>query len=257
MSQPKIRFDAVRKQFGDQVLFEDFSLEVQDQEIVTLIGPSGSGKSTLLRMLMTLETIDGGEIYIDGEPLWHCQRGAQAVPADETHLRHMRARLGMVFQHFNLFPHMTVQRNIAEAPIRVLGKPRAQAYAEAASLLEQVGLADKADAFPADLSGGQKQRVGIARTLAMQPAVLLLDEITSALDPELVDEVLNVIRQLASTQRYTMLLVTHEMYFAREISDRVCFLDQGKIVEQGPSEQLFSQPGSPRTQAFLASFLRG
>lgn len=256
MKQPKIRFQDVSKFFGDQPLFDGFNLDITEQEIVTLIGPSGSGKSTLLRMLMTLETIDGGEIYIDGEPLWHCERRGKTVKADEKHLRQMRAKLGMVFQHFNLFPHMSVLRNIAEAPIRVLGKSREQAYNDATCLLEQVGLADKADAFPADLSGGQKQRVGIARTLAMQPSVLLLDEITSALDPELVDEVLDVIRQLAATQRYTMLLVTHEMYFAREISDRVCFLDQGKIVEEGRPEQIFSQPQSPRTQSFLASFLR-
>ncbi|MFW1676343.1 ectoine/hydroxyectoine ABC transporter ATP-binding protein EhuA [Pontibacter sp. JAM-7] len=257
MSTAKIRFQGVQKSFGDQVLFDGFDLDIQDQEIVTLIGPSGSGKSTLLRMLMTLENINGGEIYVDGEPLWQQQHSGNQTSVDQPHLRHMRSKMGMVFQHFNLFPHMTVLRNIAEAPMRVLGKSRHQAYTEAEQLLAQVGLAEKGDAFPADLSGGQKQRVGIARTLAMQPSVLLLDEITSALDPELVDEVLDVIRQLAKTQRYTMLLVTHEMYFAREISDRVCFLEQGKIVEEGTPEALFNNPSEPRTQSFLASFLRG
>lgn len=167
----------------------------------------------------------------------------------------MRDHLGMVFQHFNLFPHMTVKRNITEAPMRVKGLSRSDAEKNAEDLLELVGLADKADSYPNDLSGGQKQRVGIARALAMRPSILLLDEITSALDPELVDEVLDVIRNLAKEQRFTMLLVTHEMYFAREVSDRVCFFDQGRIVEEGAPEDIFTSPKEARTKAFLNAYL--
>ncbi|MEC8484241.1 MAG: ectoine/hydroxyectoine ABC transporter ATP-binding protein EhuA [Pseudomonadota bacterium] len=255
MSQPLIEFQGVEKRFGDTVIFKDFNFSVEDGEIVSIIGPSGSGKSTLLRILMTLEGIEGGVVNVAGEPLWHKRTANGLVPADNKHLHRMRHHLGMVFQHFNLFPHMSVKRNITEAPMRVQGKTKAEAEAIADELLELVGMSDKADMYPNELSGGQKQRVGIARALAMQPAILLLDEITSALDPELVDEVLDVIRNLAKKHSFTMLLVTHEMYFAREISDRVCFFDQGAIVEEGEPEQIFTAPKETRTQAFLNAYM--
>ncbi|MBJ7551974.1 ectoine/hydroxyectoine ABC transporter ATP-binding protein EhuA [Marinomonas ostreistagni] len=255
MSQPLIEFQSVEKRFGDTVIFKDFNFSVEEGEIVSIIGPSGSGKSTLLRILMTLEGIEGGGVNVAGEPLWHKRTPNGLVPADKKHLHKMRHHLGMVFQHFNLFPHMSVKRNITEAPMRVQGKSKVEAEAIADELLELVGMTDKADMYPNELSGGQKQRVGIARALAMKPAILLLDEITSALDPELVDEVLDVIRNLAKKHSFTMLLVTHEMYFAREISDRVCFFDQGAIVEEGEPEQIFTAPKEERTQAFLNAYM--
>lgn len=255
MSQPIIEFKNVHKRFGETTIFDGFNFRVEENEIVSIIGPSGSGKSTLLRILMTLEGIDGGYINVAGESLWHMLWNGKYVPASNKHLHKMREQLGMVFQHFNLFPHMTVKRNITEAPMRVKGLSRQEAEKSAEDLLELVGLSDKADSYPNDLSGGQKQRVGIARALAMRPAILLLDEITSALDPELVDEVLDVIRNLAKEQDFTMLLVTHEMYFAREISDRVCFFDKGKIVEEGKPEAIFTVPKEERTKAFLNAYL--
>ncbi|WP_211085165.1 ectoine/hydroxyectoine ABC transporter ATP-binding protein EhuA [Marinomonas profundi] len=255
MSAPIIEFKNVKKCFGETVIFSDFNFTVEENEIVSIIGPSGSGKSTLLRILMTLEGIDGGYINVAGESLWHMPWQGQYVPANNKHLHKMRHHLGMVFQHFNLFPHMTVKRNITEAPMRVKGIARKEAEEFAEKLLKLVGLADKADSYPNDLSGGQKQRVGIARALAMKPSILLLDEITSALDPELVDEVLDVIRNLVKEESFTMLLVTHEMYFAREISDRVCFFDNGAIVEEGKPEVIFTQPKEERTKAFLNAYL--
>lgn len=255
MSSPIIEFNHVEKRFGDTQIFQDFNFRVEENEIVSIIGPSGSGKSTLLRILMTLEGIDGGYINVNGESLWHMPWNGRYVPASNKHLHKMRDQLGMVFQHFNLFPHMTVKRNITEAPMRVKGLSRAEAEKIAEDLLQLVGLADKADSYPNDLSGGQKQRVGIARALAMRPSILLLDEITSALDPELVDEVLDVIRNLAKEHRFTMLLVTHEMYFAREVSDRVCFFDKGRIVEEGHPEEIFTAPKEERTKAFLNAYL--
>ncbi|WP_111639823.1 ectoine/hydroxyectoine ABC transporter ATP-binding protein EhuA [Marinomonas shanghaiensis] len=255
MNAPIIEFKNVKKCFGDTVIFRDFNFKVEENEIVSIIGPSGSGKSTLLRILMTLEGIDGGYINVAGESLWHMPWQGQYVPANSKHLHKMRHHLGMVFQHFNLFPHMTVKRNITEAPMRVKGISREEAEASAEKLLKLVGLSDKANNYPNDLSGGQKQRVGIARALAMKPSILLLDEITSALDPELVDEVLDVIRNLVKEDNFTMLLVTHEMYFAREISDRVCFFDNGAIVEEGPPEMIFTQPKEERTKAFLNAYL--
>jgi polar amino acid transport system ATP-binding protein len=255
MSQPIIEFKNVQKKFSDTTIFDGFNFRVEENEIVSIIGPSGSGKSTLLRILMTLEGIDGGYINVGGESLWHMLWNGAYVPASNKHLHKMRDQLGMVFQHFNLFPHMTVKRNITEAPMRVKGLSRQEAEKSAEELLELVGLSDKADSYPNDLSGGQKQRVGIARALAMRPSILLLDEITSALDPELVDEVLDVIRNLAKEQSFTMLLVTHEMYFAREISDRVCFFDNGNIVEEGKPEAIFTDPKETRTKAFLNAYL--
>ena len=250
-----VRFDHVTKRFGDFTVLNDLNFEVKRGEKVTIIGPSGSGKSTVLRVLMTLEPINEGVVYVDGEPLWHERRNDSLVPASEAHLRQMRAKLGMVFQQFNLFPHMTVTRNLTEAPVRVLGLSRAKARERAEELLEMVGLSDQADKYPPQLSGGQKQRVGIARALAMRPQIMLFDEPTSALDPELVGEVLKVIHRLADAHDLTMLLVTHEMDFARRISDRVCFFDEGTIKEEGEPEQIFSNPREPRTREFLHAVL--
>ncbi|MBD8066922.1 ectoine/hydroxyectoine ABC transporter ATP-binding protein EhuA [Devosia sp. PTR5] len=251
-----IKFDKVVKRFGDLTVLNKLDFEVQRGEKVSIIGPSGSGKSTVLRILMTLEGIDGGVVTVDGEPLWHEKAPDGTLkPASETHLRKMRTQLGMVFQQFNLFPHMTVLRNITEAPVKVLGLSKKEARQRAEELLELVGLADQAQKYPGQLSGGQKQRVGIARALAMRPNILLFDEPTSALDPELVGEVLNVIRKLADEHDLTMLLVTHEMRFAKEISDRVCFFDRGRIREEGTPEELFTDPNEDRTREFLAAVL--
>jgi polar amino acid transport system ATP-binding protein len=254
--EPIIKFDKVIKRFGDLTVLRELDFDVRKGEKVSIIGPSGSGKSTVLRILMTLEGIDGGMVTVGGEPLWH-EKGPDRTlrPASETHLHRMRSQLGMVFQQFNLFPHMTVLRNITEAPVKVLGLSRKEARERAEDLLELVGLADQATKYPHQLSGGQQQRVGIARALAMRPNILLFDEPTSALDPELVGEVLNVIGKLAEEHDLTMLLVTHEMRFAREISDRVCFFDQGQIREEGAPEEIFSDPNEARTREFLQAVL--
>ncbi|OLP45965.1 ectoine/hydroxyectoine ABC transporter ATP-binding protein EhuA [Rhizobium oryziradicis] len=256
MTEPIIKFDKVIKRFGDLTVLNELDFEVNPGEKVSIIGPSGSGKSTVLRILMTLVNIDGGMVSVDGEPLWH-EKGQDGSlkPASEAHLRAMRMKLGMVFQSFNLFPHMTVLRNITEAPVRVLGLGKKEASMRARELLDLVGLADQADKYPHQLSGGQQQRVGIARALAMRPKILLFDEPTSALDPELVGEVLNVIGGLAEEHDLTMLLVTHEMRFAREISDRVCFFDQGQIREEGTPEELFTDPTEERTREFLKAVI--
>jgi len=222
---------------------------------VAIIGPSGSGKTTVLRMLMTLETINGGVIWVDGEPLTHVERNGQLVPADMRHLRRIRGKIGMVFQHFNLFPHMTALKNCMEAPVTVLKMPKREAEERARELLAMVGLGEKLGHYPSQLSGGQQQRVAIARALAMRPKVMLFDEVTSALDPELVGEVLNVIRKLGSELDVTMLMVTHQMGFAKEFADRVCFFYGGKIAEQGPPAQLFGAPENERTRQFLSAVL--
>ena len=255
MNEPIIKLEKVVKRFGDITVLNALDFEVQKGEKVTIIGPSGSGKSTVLRILMTLETIDDGVAYVAGKPLWHEHKNGELVPAGEAHLRAMRKEMGMVFQQFNLFPHMTVRRNITEAPVQVLGLSKVQANERAQEYLELVGLADHADKFPSQLSGGQQQRVAIARALAMRPNIMLFDEPTSALDPELVAEVLAVIQRLSEEHDLTMLLVTHEMQFAKQISDRVCFFDKGSIVEEGPPEQLFTQPREERTKTFLEAFI--
>ncbi|MBC7303091.1 MAG: ectoine/hydroxyectoine ABC transporter ATP-binding protein EhuA [Nocardia sp.] len=246
-----IRFDQVVKRFGELTVLDHLDFSVRRGEKVTLIGPSGSGKTTILRLLMTLETISDGVIWVDGEPLTHTERGGKLVPAKEKHLRAARTKIGMVFQQFNLFPNMTVLENITEAPIHVLGKSKDEARERARHLLDVVGLSDKADAHPSQLSGGQQQRVAIARCCAMDPKVMLLDEVTSALDPELVGDVLDVLRTIAETTDITMLIVTHEMRFAREVSDRVMMFDAGRIIEQGPPEQIFEAPDNERTRKFL------
>jgi polar amino acid transport system ATP-binding protein len=253
--QAMVRFKEVTKRYGDLVVLDQLDLDVAANEKVAIIGPSGSGKTTVLRMLMTLERIDGGVIEVDGEPLTHTSRNGELVPADEGHLRRVRGKIGMVFQHFNLFPHMTALQNCMEAPVHVLGLSKNEARSRAEELLAMVGLADKKDQYPARLSGGQQQRVAIARALAMRPKVMLFDEVTSALDPELVGEVLNVIRRLGAEHNLTMLMVTHQMGFAREFADRVCFFYAGKIAEQGAPDQLFSDPQSERTRQFLAAVL--
>ena len=251
VNTPIITIDGVSKSFGALEVLKDLSFDVAPGEKLALIGPSGSGKTTILRILMTLETINGGMIHIDGEPLWQMPKNGEMIAADEAHLHKMRAKIGMVFQLFNLFPHKTVLENVALAPILTKGLSKPQANIKAMELLEMVGMSDKAAQKPAQLSGGQKQRVAIARALALKPKIMLFDEVTSALDPELVEEVLNVMRKLAEETDMTMLLVTHEMSFARDFADRVLFFDSGKIVEAGPPDQIFSDPKEERTQAFL------
>ena len=250
-----VRFDQVSKSFGMTKVLNELELEVPPGEKLAVIGPSGSGKTTILRLLMTLERPNAGIIEVDGEPLWHERKGNQLVPASEQHLRRMRTKIGMVFQQFNLFPHMKVLRNVMEAPVRVLGVPQEQAEAQAKRLLDMVGLSQKLDAYPAQLSGGQQQRVAIARALALKPKVMLFDEVTSALDPELVGEVLQVVRELTHSRDMTMLMVTYEMRFARESSDRVVMFDHGKIIEAGPPELIFTNPAHERTRGFLKAVL--
>lgn len=249
-----ISLNSVMKRFGTLKVLEDLSLNVARNEHLSLIGPSGSGKSTILRVLMTLEAIQAGDLVIDGDYLWR-QTGDKCVTPNEAELRKIRQKVGMVFQSFNLFPHMTAIRNVAEAPMRVLKISKEEAYERARGLLKLVGLASREDHYPIQLSGGQQQRVAIARTLAMQPKILLFDEVTSALDPETVGEVLNVIRHLAQEFDFTILFVTHQMSFAREISHRVCFLEGGKIIEEGTPEQIFDHPREARTKAFLEAVL--
>jgi polar amino acid transport system ATP-binding protein len=250
-----IRFDGVVKKFGDHVVLDGLNFTVAPGEFVTLIGPSGSGKTTILRLLMTLEQVSGGTIHVGDECLSHVRRGDKLVPADEKHQREVRKRIGMVFQQFNLFPNMNVLRNLTEAPIRSLGLPKAEAEARAHELLDLVGLTDKVNAHPTQLSGGQQQRVAIARALAMRPDVLLLDEVTSALDPELVAGVLALLKDIASSTDITFLCVTHEMGFAKDVSDRVMMFDAGQIVEDGPPDKIFSEPDHDRTKAFLSAVL--
>jgi polar amino acid transport system ATP-binding protein len=249
-----VQFRDVSKRYGDLTVLNHLDLDVRSGEKVAIIGPSGSGKSTLLRALMTLEQIDEGVIMVDGEPLTHMPgANGELVPANARHLRRVRGKVGMVFQSFNLFPHMSTRQNVMEAPVQVLGLSKAEARERAEELLAMVGLEDKLDHYPSQLSGGQQQRVAIARALAMRPQVMLFDEVTSALDPELCGEVLNVIRRLGDAHSLTMLMVTHQMGFAREFADRVCFFNEGRIHEQGTPEALFDNPQESRTQAFLSA----
>lgn len=245
----------ITKRFADLKVLDHVNLCAAPGEVVSLIGASGSGKSTLLRCINFLEEPDEGAIFIDGEEIaMKRHKNGTMHPAHRRQIEAIRARVGMVFQNFNLWPHMTVLENIIEAPVHVLRQARRDARAHAHHLLEKVGLADKAASYPGELSGGQQQRAAIARTLAMQPKVILLDEPTSALDPELVGEVLRVIRQLAEDGN-TMILVTHEMRFARDVSHRTMFLNQGRVEEEGISEQIFSAPQSPRLKQFLTRVL--
>ena len=253
--RPMVEFEAVTKRYGNLTVLDRLDLSVSPNEKVAIIGPSGSGKTTVLRMLMTLERIDDGLIRIDGEPLTHMNKAGQLVRADAAHLRRMRGQIGMVFQHFNLFPHMSALRNCMEAPMRVLDLSADEARLRAGELLGMVGLGDKLDHYPSQLSGGQQQRVAIARALAMRPRIMLFDEVTSALDPELCGEVLHVIRELGQAHQLTMLMVTHQMGFAREFADRICFFDAGRIAEQGPAQQFFEQPTQERTRQFLRAVM--
>jgi polar amino acid transport system ATP-binding protein len=235
-----LRLQGIHKSFGANEVLRGIDLELAEHEVVCLIGASGSGKSTLLRCVNLLEPLDAGRVWLEGEEITRPGIDVNAV----------RRRIGIVFQAYNLFPHMTVLRNVTLAPQDALKLPRAEAEARALELLERFGLADKRDEYPDRLSGGQQQRVAIVRALAMRPDLMLLDEVTSALDPELVAEVLNVIRELAEAGM-TMLIATHEMSFARDIASRVCFLDEGLILEQGQPAEIFSSPKQPRTQQFL------
>jgi polar amino acid transport system ATP-binding protein len=255
MPEPIIRIDNIVKRYGPLTVLDGLSMQVMPGEKLALIGPSGSGKTTILRILMTLESISDGHIEVDGEQLYHMPKNGSLVAADERHLRKMRAKIGMVFQHFNLFPHKTVLDNVTLAPILTKGVARPAAEKRAMELLDMVGMADKADHVPAQLSGGQKQRAAIARALALSPRIMLFDEVTSALDPELVEEVLNVMKKLAAETDMTMLLVTHEMGFAHDFADRILFFDRGKIVEEGKPDEIFRNPKQERTQTFLRKII--
>lgn len=245
----------VEKAFGENVVLNKLDLQTDPGEVVVIIGPSGSGKTTILRVIMTLERIDEGTIQIDGHHLYHEEKNGELVAASEKHIRSVRSDISMVFQHFNLFPHMSARQNVMLAPMKVKGLGEDEADAQAQELLNKVGLGDKLDHTPSELSGGQKQRVAIARSLAMEPKVMLFDEVTSALDPELVGEVLSVLRELAASGEMTMMMVTHEMGFASEMADRVLMFDKGQILEQGPPDKIFKNPDHERTKTFLRAVL--
>ena len=248
-----LTMNQIKKSYADTQVLKGIDLCVAPGEVVSIIGPSGSGKSTLLRCATLLTRIDGGEITYDGVPVAWNDGDGKAVYASRSVQKKAARSFGLVFQNFNLFPHYTVMKNLTDAQVSVLKLSKQEAQATAEALLEKMGLSDKAQAYPCQLSGGQQQRVAIARALAMKPEILFFDEPTSALDPELTGEILKVIRQLAQ-EHMTMVIVTHEMRFAREVSDRVVFMDNGAVVDQGAPEKLFSNPDSPRLQSFLAKF---
>jgi polar amino acid transport system ATP-binding protein len=250
-----IRFDDVVKRFGEKTVLDGMNFTIAPGERVTLIGPSGSGKTTILRLLMTLEKITDGVIWVEGEPLTHERKGDKLVPASEKYLRKARQKSGMVFQQFNLFPNMSAIENVIEAPVSVRGLSKDEARVVGEQILDKVGMKEFVNAHPTQLSGGQQQRVAIARALAMEPDILLLDEVTSALDPELVVDVLNVLRDIAETTDITMLIVTHEMHFARDVSHRVMMFDGGVIVEDGAPEKIFGDPDNERTKKFLKAVI--
>ena len=250
-NQPIIQVENLHKHFGELKVLQGITEEIYPGEVVVIIGPSGSGKSTFLRCLNLLETPDSGEIYFDGH---HITDKTLSRSKREKAIDGYRSEMGMVFQHFNLFPHMTVLKNMTLAPMKLLKKDKAAATEKAMELLKIVGLDDRADAYPNQLSGGQKQRVAIVRALCMEPDVMLFDEPTSALDPEMVGEVLDVMKKLAN-EGMTMVCVTHEMGFAREVASRVIFMDEGKIIEEGTPEDIFDNPKSERLQSFLAKVL--
>lgn len=244
---------SLSKSFGDNHVLRDISFEVEKGEVIAIIGPSGSGKSTLLRCATMLEQADGGEIIYEGKPLMTTGEDGGTIWASKKEQKAIRSCFGLVFQNFNLFPHFTVLRNIIESPIHVAKMERKQAVEKAMVLLQKMGLEDRADALPGQLSGGQQQRVSIARALALEPDILFFDEPTSALDPELTGEILKVIRDLAR-EEMTMVIVTHEMAFARDVADRIIFMDEGVIAEEGPAEELINHPKNERTRAFLSRF---
>jgi polar amino acid transport system ATP-binding protein len=248
---PALRFSHCSKRFGETVVLDDFSRDVQAGRRVAILGPSGSGKTTLLRLVMTIEQLDAGLIEVFGRAI-AAGSGVEATERpSEREIRTVRRDVGMVFQQFNLVPHMTALENVIEAPMRVLGRSKGEAIESGRARLREVGLQGKEDAHPRHLSGGQQQRVAIARALAMEPRIMLFDEVTSALDPELVGEVLEVIRDLAENSTMTMLLVTHEISFARDVSDEVIFMEHGRVVESGPPQQVLDSPIEDRTRSFL------
>jgi polar amino acid transport system ATP-binding protein len=249
-----LRLDRIDKSFGRLQVLRDVTLEVRKGEVVCIIGPSGAGKSTLLRCINHLETVDSGTIYFEGQPVYRYVKAGRIVVDPERRIEEIRSHIGMVFQSFNLFPHMTALGNVMEAPVYVRRDPVEAARKRAHAELRRVGISEKANNYPHQLSGGQQQRVAIARALAMDPKVMLFDEATSALDPELVGEVLRVMRQLAA-EGMTMVVVTHEMGFARDVADRVVFMADGVIVEEGHPQQIFSAPRADRTRQFLQTIL--
>ncbi|WSC59129.1 amino acid ABC transporter ATP-binding protein [Streptomyces sp. NBC_01744] len=249
-----VHAEGVRKHFGKVAVLQGIDLTVERGQVCCLLGPSGSGKSTFLRCINHLEKLDGGRLSVDGAPVGYRQQGNRLYELKEREIARSRRDIGMVFQRFNLFPHMTAEQNVMEAPMKVGGVARDEARADARRLLDRVGLADRADRYPAQLSGGQQQRVAIARALAMKPKLMLFDEPTSALDPELVGEVLDVMRQLAS-EGMTMVVVTHEIGFAREVADTAVFMDGGVVVEAGTPRQVLGDPQQERTRAFLSKVL--
>jgi polar amino acid transport system ATP-binding protein len=249
--RPMVKAEAVRKRFGRLEVLKGVNLEVMPRAVMCVVGPSGSGKSTFLRCINHLEKIDGGRLWVDGEMVGYRQRGGKLYELKEKEVAQHRREIGMVFQRFNLFPHMTALGNVIEAPLQVRRLPRAEARERGLELLEQVGLAERSDMYPSQLSGGQQQRVAIARALAMEPKLMLFDEPTSALDPELVGDVLDVMRKLAEAGM-TMIVVTHEMGFAREVGDALVFMDDGVVVEVGKPRDVIDNPQHERTQAFLS-----
>jgi polar amino acid transport system ATP-binding protein len=251
---PMVKAEGVHKQFGRLEVLKGIDLEVTPGEVMCVIGPSGSGKSTFLRCINHLEKIDAGRLWVDGELVGYQQKGDKLYELRDREVARKRREIGMVFQRFNLFPHMTALENVMEAPVQVRREPRSEVRERARALLEQVGLAEKASAYPNQLSGGQQQRVAIARALAMKPKLMLFDEPTSALDPELVGDVLEVMRQLAE-DGMTMVVVTHEMGFAREVGDSLVFMDGGVVVEKGQPREVIANPKHERTQSFLAKVL--
>ena len=255
-SEPIVRAVNVHKSFGHTHVLKGIDMVVQPSEVVCLIGPSGSGKTTFLRCINLLEDIDGGRVFVGGQLMGYEEKGGRLHTLDDSARARQRRSIGMVFQRFNLFPHMTAVQNIVEAPTQVLHVPKAKATEEAHKLLERVGMADRADNYPSQLSGGQQQRVAIARALAMHPDLMLFDEPTSALDPELVGEVLAVMRELAE-DGMTMIVVTHEMAFARDVADRVVFMDQGVVIEEGIPEDVINHPVQERTKQFLSRMTSG
>jgi polar amino acid transport system ATP-binding protein len=250
-----MRAENVFKHFGRLEVLKGVSLDVQRGEVLCIIGPSGSGKTTFIRCIHHLEKIDGGRIEVNGHLIGYRERNGKLVEDSEANIARQRAEIGMVFQRFHLFPHKTALENIVEAPLQVRGVPKEQAVAQAQALLDRVGLADKRDVYPGKLSGGQQQRVAIARALAMNPALLLFDEPTSALDPEMIGEVLDVMKGLALDFQTTMIVVTHEMGFAREAADRVVMMDDGRIIEEGTPDHFFQAPREERTKQFLSKIL--
>ncbi|XKE82269.1 ectoine/hydroxyectoine ABC transporter ATP-binding protein EhuA [Oceanobacillus kapialis] len=249
-----VTFKDIHKSFGEVEVLKGINLDIKPAEKVAIIGPSGSGKTTIIRMLMTLEKPTSGDIIVDGNNLWKMDKNGKLVDANEKHLRSIRGDIGMVFQHFNLFPHMTILENCMTAPIQVKKENKETAKKHSIEMLEKVGLGDKLDNYPNQLSGGQKQRVAMARALVMRPKVMLFDEVTSALDPELVGEVLEVIRDIAKEGEMAMILVTHEMDFALDVADKVLFLDEGVIAEQGTASEVIEHSRNERLQSFLKRF---